>query len=76
MEEHDQYVKALITLHSGLDRQGPGDNDFSQFIIERIPELPPRPRIADLGCGAGAGALILAEKFRSKVKAVDFFRRQ
>jgi SAM-dependent methyltransferase len=74
MEGHDKYVKALIKLHSGLDRQGPGDNDFSQFIIEQIPELPPGPRIADLGCGAGAGALILAEKFHSKVKAVDFSR--
>lgn len=74
MEEHDKYVEALISLHSGLDRQGPGDNEFSKFIIKQIPELPPSPRIADLGCGAGAGALILAEKFRSKVKAVDFAR--
>jgi serine/threonine-protein kinase HipA len=74
MEEQNKYIKALIELHSGLDRQGPGDNDFSQFIIEQIPELPPSPRIADLGCGAGAGALILAEKFRSRVKAVDFSR--
>ena len=74
MEEHDKYVKALIRLHRGLDRQGPGDDDFSTFIIEQIPELPPNPRIADFGCGAGAGALLLAEKFHSKVKAVDFSR--
>lgn len=74
MEMHDKYVEALIELHSNLDRQGPGDEDFSRFIIAQIPELPPSPRIADLGCGAGAGTLILAEKFRSKIKAADFSR--
>lgn len=74
MEEQDKYVKALISLHSGLDRQGPGDDDFSRFIIGQIPALPDEPRIADLGCGAGAGALILADSFRGEIKAVDFSR--
>lgn len=74
MEEDSEYVGALISLHSGLDRQGPGDDDFSRFIIGQIPELPFAPRIADLGCGAGAGTLILAERFQSTVKAVDFSR--
>ena len=72
MERLEKYIEALITLHSGLDRQGPGDPAFSEFIIEQLPELPPYPLIADLGCGAGAGALILARKFHSRVKAVDF----
>jgi len=74
MEEHKEYIQALIELHGGLDRQGPGDSDFTKFILEQVPELPPHPRIADLGCGSGAGALILAEKYRSKVRAVDFSR--
>ncbi|MBT8439362.1 MAG: class I SAM-dependent methyltransferase [Gammaproteobacteria bacterium] len=71
MEDQEKYIEALITLHSGLQRQGPGDPDFSDFIIEQLPELPPHPRIADIGCGAGAGALILAGRYQSKVKAVD-----
>ena len=72
MEDQQKYIQALIGLHSGLDRQGPGDPDFSEYILEQLPELPPNPRIADIGCGAGAGALILAKKYRSKVRAVDF----
>lgn len=74
MEEHEKYVKALIELHCGLERQGPGDSEFSEYIIKQLPQLPPNPRIADIGCGAGAGTLILAEKYHSKVKAVDFSR--
>ena len=74
MEDHDSYIKALIELHAGLERQGPGDAEFSRYIIGQLPALPANPRIADLGCGAGAGSLILAEHFRSRVKAVDFSR--
>jgi cyclopropane fatty-acyl-phospholipid synthase-like methyltransferase len=72
--DQDKYIQALINLHQGLDRQGPGDLEFSEFIISQLPELPANPRVADIGCGAGAGSLFLAEKFQSKVKAVDFAR--
>ncbi|VFM97374.1 MAG: Methyltransferase domain-containing protein [Candidatus Kentron sp. G] len=74
MKEREKYIQALIELHRGLERQGPGDPDFSEYIIERIPDPPPNPRIADIGCGAGAGTLFLAEKYHSKIKAVDFSR--
>ena len=72
MEEQEKYIKALIKLHNNLERLGPGDSSFSDHIIKQLPELPPNPRIADIGCGAGAGALTLAKKYHSKVKAVDF----
>ena len=75
MEEQEKYIEALIELHRGLERQGPGDTDFSNYIISQIPEIPANPRIADIGCGAGVGALFLAKKFGSKVRAVDFSRQ-
>ena len=74
MEEKEKYIGALIELHRGLERQGPGDKDCSNFIVSQLPVLPANPRIADIGCGAGAGALFLADKFKSKVRAVDFSR--
>ncbi len=74
MEEQEKYIHALIELHRGLERQGPGDAEFTKEIIETIPGLPTSPRIADIGCGAGAGTLILAKKYHSRVKAVDFSR--
>lgn len=74
MAEHDEHIEALIELHRGLKRQGPGDPSFSKHILSLLPELPPTPRIVDLGCGAGAGALLLAKWFDTTITAVDFAR--
>ena len=74
MEEPEKYISALIQLHQGLERQGPGDTDYSNYIISQLPDLPSDPQIADIGCGAGAGTLILANRFRTTVRAVDFSR--
>ena len=35
MEEQGKYIGALIKLHRGLERQGPGDTDFSEYIISQ-----------------------------------------
>ena len=73
-EDHDpqaEYIAALVELHRGLPRQGPGDVGFALELIGQLPALPVQPRIADLGCGSGAGALMLAQHFQSQVRAVD-----
>jgi len=72
MNEHEKYIQVLIELHVGLQRQGPGDENVSNHILSLIGELPENIRIADIGCGTGAGTLFLADKFKSKVQAVDF----
>ncbi len=72
MEEQSPYIQALIKLHHGLTRLAPGDDDFSKRILKQLPPLPAHPRIADIGCGTGAGALMLAAKYRVRIKAVDF----
>jgi ubiquinone/menaquinone biosynthesis C-methylase UbiE len=66
-----EYVAALINLHRGQDRKGPGDADFSRNILNALSALPLKPRIADLGCGSGASALLLAQHYQSTVMAVD-----
>ncbi|PZU99330.1 MAG: class I SAM-dependent methyltransferase [Pseudanabaena sp.] len=71
VDPQTEYIDALIDLHRGIKRKGPGDNDFSLNILTNLPTLPPHPQIADLGCGSGAGALLLAEYYQSPVIAVD-----
>jgi len=71
MDHQTEYIAALISLHGGLERQGPGDRSLSLQILRSLKNLPSKPRIADLGCGTGAGALLLAEYFGSPVLAVD-----
>ena len=34
MEEQEKYMRALIELHQGLERQGPGDTDYSNYITQ------------------------------------------
>jgi len=70
----NEEIAALIALHAGLDRQGPGDPEFSRRILAGLPTLLESPRIADLGCGSGAGSLLLAEWFGVSVTAVDLSR--
>lgn len=64
-------LAALLELHAGLPRQGPGDAAFTRRMLERLPPLPANPRIADFGCGSGAAALVLAEQLNALVTAVD-----
>lgn len=71
MDNQVEYIAALIELHRGLDRQGPGDPDFSRQILDSLPPLPLKPCIADLGCGNGAGALLLAQYYGCNIIAVD-----
>ena len=71
MDNQADRITAPIDLHRGLDRQGPGDADESRKILCNLSSLPPKPRIADLGCGNGAGALLLAKHYQCTVRAVD-----
>jgi len=63
-------LAALVTLHAGMARQGPGDAALAAALLDEV-ALPASPRIADLGCGAGAGALMIAERTGAPVTAVD-----
>lgn len=74
MQDQQAYIDALIRLHSGLTRLGPGDEAFSRELIRDLPTLPAKPRLADIGCGTGAGALLLADTFGATVRAVDVSR--
>jgi SAM-dependent methyltransferase len=68
------YIEALILVHRGLPRQGPGDAEITRQVLRLLPGLPAQPQVADLGCGSGAAALVLAAELGVTVKALDFAR--
>ena len=62
---------AFFTLFSGLPRQGPGSTVSTLHALRLLPQLPPAPRVFDMGCGTGRQTLVLARALRTRVVAVD-----
>ena len=68
-----ENLELLIDLHKYALRQGPGGVEETEkaidlAMLDRSKEL----KIADIGCGTGASATLLAKKLNAQVTAVDF----
>lgn len=63
----------LIDLHKRRNRQGPGgDAETSKAVELAMLDRSAPLKIADIGCGTGASALLLAQSLNARVTAVDF----
>lgn len=63
----------LLRLFKGMTRQGPGSEASTLRALALCP-LPADPAIADLGCGSGASALLLArtlQHLQTPILALD-----
>lgn len=60
----------LLRLFQGMTRRGPGSEASTLRALGLCP-LPAHPKVADLGCGAGASALVLARTLQVPVLALD-----
>ena len=65
----------IIDFHRSAERQGPGSDAATQRAIA-LSGLASSPSltIADIGCGTGASALVLAQDLQAQIKAVDLHR--
>jgi SAM-dependent methyltransferase len=61
-------------IHSGLPREGPGDNDSTRKAFRLAAGLPDRPRILDVGAGPGMQTIALARISAGPIVAVDTHR--
>ncbi|MCK9298868.1 class I SAM-dependent methyltransferase [Methanoculleus sp. YWC-01] len=50
----------VFTLHENLPRQGPGSNACTRKAFSMLADLPARPEVLDIGCGAGMQTVELA----------------
>jgi len=61
----------FFEIHSGLPREGPGDEASSARALGLVGALPTSPDVLDVGCGPGAQTLALARGTGGAVTAVD-----
>ncbi|MEJ2515205.1 MAG: methyltransferase domain-containing protein [Gammaproteobacteria bacterium] len=66
-------LQLLVDLHRHAERQGPGGEAETRRAIE-MSGLAGREdlQIADIGCGTGASAMVLARVLDARIAAVDF----
>ncbi len=63
----------LIDLHKRAKRQGPGGDTETEKAVDLAMIDPSAPlRIADIGCGTGSSAMLLASLLNARITAVDF----
>jgi ubiquinone/menaquinone biosynthesis C-methylase UbiE len=53
-------ISFIFTMHEGLPRQGPGSNECTRKAFFMLNNLPDKPEILDIGCGAGMQTIELA----------------
>jgi ubiquinone/menaquinone biosynthesis C-methylase UbiE len=61
----------FFEVHSGLPREGPGDNESTKKAYLMLDDLPEKPRILDIGCGPGMQTIMLAKLSKGRIDAVD-----
>ncbi len=67
--------EAFRLIHTGIPREAPGSDASTRRALELLPDLPPAPRVLDLGCGPGRQTLALAAALEgSRITAVDIHR--
>ncbi len=67
----DKMVNVFFEVHSGLAREGPGDNESTKKAYLMLDDLPEKPRILDIGCGPGMQTIMLAKLSKGRIDAVD-----
>ena len=63
----------FIEFYKRLDRQGPGDDKYTEMVFRLLEQLPPNPHILDVGCGSGQQTLALARIAECEITAVDVY---
>lgn len=71
MNEEDNYLKYFYQLFLRMQRQGPGDRNFSLKILDQIEPSKRIKTILDIGCGTGAGGLLLAKRLKTETVCLD-----
>jgi len=67
-------MEYFYELFTDLPRQGPGCREATIRALGLLKDLPPNPRVLDIGCGCGMQTQILAQELKTKILAIDNHR--
>lgn len=67
----DIAERVALEIHSGNPREGPGSLVSTRHAFSLLNNLPPSPRVLDIGCGPGQQSLEIAKLSKGVVTALD-----
>lgn len=70
-EPTPRYWRIFFEVYESLPRQGPGNRACTARALAFCHDLPPSPKVLDLGCGVGGQTLHLAELTAGSIVALD-----
>ena len=70
----DQLPEIFWEIHSGLPREGPGDNGSTRRAFLMLKDLPKKPNMLDIGCGPGMQTIELARLSNGQIDALDNYQ--
>ncbi len=71
-EPTPRFSEIFFELYESLPRQGPGNRACAERAIGMCSDLPPSPRVLDLGCGVGGQTLHLVRLLPgARITALD-----
>jgi len=71
MEEMTEVPQYLVDLYKDLPRCSPGTNDTTKKAFSMLKNLPPKPKILDVGCGTGMQTIDIAKLSQGNILALD-----
>lgn len=72
--DNQMRMKYFYELFEDLPRQGPGCREATLRALGLLKDLPPKPKVLDVGCGCGMQTQILARELNTEILAIDNHR--
>ena len=67
-------MNIFFEIHQDLPREAPGDNASTRQAFSLLTNVPPQPKILDIGCGPGMQTIELAKLTNGQITAVDTYQ--
>ncbi|NOH51155.1 MerR family transcriptional regulator [Vibrio rotiferianus] len=71
IDGNEKKMNVFHDIFLTLPRQGPGTDALTLKALQRLKNLPSKPKVLDVGCGTGSPTLVLATQLQTEIVALD-----